>query len=151
MNVYTNFGESDDDKFYDCRYNIVPATGSTTDWTTVEFDPTQDYPVTQHLSSPHTCPSSPADMDLLSAGSNIRAIAINVGDTSANDVDLDGYLDNVVTVINHDVTTYDFEPPFIPPTNKDECKKDGWQTFINPAFKNQGECVSFVEKNENAH
>jgi hypothetical protein len=39
-----------------------------------------------------------------------------------------------------------------PPTNKDQCKKDGWKTFNNPTFKNQGECVSFVEHlNENGH
>jgi hypothetical protein len=30
------------------------------------------------------------------------------------------------------------------PANKDECKKGGWQTFDNPTFKNQGDCVSFV-------
>ncbi len=37
-----------------------------------------------------------------------------------------------------------------PPTNKDECKKDGWKTFNNPTFKNQGACVSYVVSNENA-
>lgn len=31
-----------------------------------------------------------------------------------------------------------------PPTSADECKKDGWMAFNNPAFKNQGDCVSFV-------
>lgn len=31
------------------------------------------------------------------------------------------------------------------PTNKDECKKDGWRSFTNPTFRNQGGCVSFVE------
>ena len=30
------------------------------------------------------------------------------------------------------------------PTDKDQCKNDGWKTFTNPAFKNQGDCVSFV-------
>jgi YVTN family beta-propeller protein len=30
------------------------------------------------------------------------------------------------------------------PTGKDQCKNDGWKTFTNPAFKNQGDCVSFV-------
>lgn len=35
------------------------------------------------------------------------------------------------------------------PVNKDECKKDGWTTFVNvntgqQIFKNQGDCVSFV-------
>ena len=30
------------------------------------------------------------------------------------------------------------------PTNKDDCKNGGWQTFENPSFKNQGDCVSFI-------
>ena len=28
--------------------------------------------------------------------------------------------------------------------DKDECKKGGWMNFINPSFKNQGQCVSFM-------
>jgi len=31
-----------------------------------------------------------------------------------------------------------------PPTSKDECKNGGWEMLNNPNFKNQGECVSFV-------
>jgi hypothetical protein len=30
------------------------------------------------------------------------------------------------------------------PTDKDQCKKDGYMTFNNPSFSNQGQCVSFV-------
>ena len=30
------------------------------------------------------------------------------------------------------------------PTNKDQCKNGGWQTFDNPTFKNQGECVAYA-------
>jgi hypothetical protein len=30
------------------------------------------------------------------------------------------------------------------PTDKDQCKQGGWQTFTQPTFKNQGDCVSFV-------
>ncbi len=30
------------------------------------------------------------------------------------------------------------------PTSKDQCKNDGWQTFTDPSFKNEGDCVSFV-------
>jgi hypothetical protein len=41
-------------------------------------------------------------------------------------------------------TTYDFENLVGPPTSKDECKNGGWQTFNNPTFKNQGDCVSYV-------
>jgi hypothetical protein len=28
------------------------------------------------------------------------------------------------------------------PTSKDQCKNGGWQTFNDPTFKNQGECVA---------
>ena len=34
--------------------------------------------------------------------------------------------------------------PSTGPTNKDQCKNYGWQTFTNPSFKNQGQCVSSV-------
>jgi hypothetical protein len=147
MNVYANFGVSDDLKFYDCRYNIVPTTGSTSEFTTVTFDPNQTYPVTTRTggsASPFACPAKPADMDLLSPGSNIRVIALNVGDTSTSDVGLDGYLDNVVVDANGYVITFDFEPA-LTPASKDECKKDGWMNFNAPSFKNQGACVSFLQ------
>lgn len=146
MNVYANFGESDDLKFYDCRYNIVPTTGSTSGFTTVTFDPTQAYPVTTRggaSASPFTCPAVPADMNLLSPDSNIRMFAISVGDTSANDLGVDGYYDNIVVDTTSGITTYDFEPA-LTPVSKDECKNGGWMTFNTPEFKNQGQCVAFV-------
>ena len=32
-----------------------------------------------------------------------------------------------------------------PPTNKDQCNKGGWKIFTIPQkFKNQGDCMSFV-------
>jgi hypothetical protein len=139
LSVYTNFGETDDNNFYDCRYNVVPTVGSTADWTTVTFDPTQAYSVTTRGSSPHTCPAVPADMDLLSPGSNVRVFALNMGDTSANDVGLDGYYDNVVVDVVGDVTVYDFEPT---PMTKDDCKDNGHEDF---GFANQGQCIRFVE------
>lgn len=110
LNVYANFGDSDFDKYYDCKYDVVPESGSTSDWTTVTFDPTQSYPVTERSDSPYTCPAIPADMENLNAGSTIRMVALNVGDTSGNDQDLDGYYDNVVVTKTEDVITYDFEP-----------------------------------------
>ena len=36
------------------------------------------------------------------------------------------------------------QPVLIAPTNKDQCKNDDWKNF--PQFKNQGQCVSFVER-----
>ena len=139
MNVYANFGESDPNKFYDCRYNVVPTTGSTGSFTTVTFDPTQSYPVTTRtgdFASPHTCPSVPADMDSLSTGSStIRVMALNVGDTSANDEGVDGYLDNVVVETTTKITTYDFEPAptatvTICKVNEAEDVLDGWTLHL---------------------
>jgi hypothetical protein len=40
-------------------------------------------------------------------------------------------------------TVYDFEVGRRP-TSKDDCKDGGWATFNDPAFKNQGDCVSFT-------
>ena len=111
--VYMNFGSSNPSKFYDCRYSVVPTTGSTGGFTTVTFDPTQSYPVTTRSgaeASPYTCPSVPAEMDALSSNSTIRAISLNVGDESANDTGVSGYLDKVVVNTDSSVTTYDFEP-----------------------------------------
>ena len=31
------------------------------------------------------------------------------------------------------------------PTSKDQCKHGGWKSFTSPSFKNQGQCVSWVE------
>ena len=42
-------------------------------------------------------------------------------------------------------------PPTAPaPTIKDQCKNGGWKTFTNPHFKNQGQCVSYIQANEKA-
>lgn len=34
--------------------------------------------------------------------------------------------------------------PSTEPTDKEQCKNNGWREFVNPSFKNQGDCVSFV-------
>lgn len=35
----------------------------------------------------------------------------------------------------------------VSPANADQCKNNGWKTFNNPVFKNQGDCVSWVQHN----
>jgi len=42
-------------------------------------------------------------------------------------------------------TTYNFELGRTPAT-KDDCKNGGWATFNDPAFKNQGDCISYVNQ-----
>ncbi len=36
------------------------------------------------------------------------------------------------------------------PTDKNQCKDNGWKTFNSPTFKNQGQCVSYVQSNDHA-
>ena len=49
-------------------------------------------------------------------------------------------------LVTYNGTVYDFEP-ILTPTSKDVCKDGGWSTFNTPAFKNQGDCVSFIASN----
>ena len=44
-------------------------------------------------------------------------------------------------------TIYDFELGRRPAT-KDDCKDGGWMTFNDPAFANQGDCVSYVNNSD---
>jgi hypothetical protein len=36
------------------------------------------------------------------------------------------------------------EVPAVVPTTNAQCKKGGWKTFTDPKFKNQGQCVAYV-------
>lgn len=50
-------------------------------------------------------------------------------------------------------TTYNFEP-FVNPSSKDDCKDNGWMTMADnhgASFKNQGQCVSWVQHNANGN
>jgi hypothetical protein len=63
--------------------------------------------------------------------------------------------DQVVTAENllltGDPTTIYPLPPVTPVlTDKNLCKKGGWKTFTNPSFKNQGQCVSYIQSNAKA-
>lgn len=136
MNVYANFGSSEANKFYDCRYDVVPTLGSTSAYTKVTFDLNQAYPVVTRTGvnkSPHTCPAKPADMEKLDAGSTIRMFSLNVGGTSASDTGLDGYLDNVVVNTKSTITTYDFEPDTTAPATPTGLKRVT-STDVNVAY-----------------
>jgi hypothetical protein len=139
-NVYANFGVSSSTKFYDCRYDVVPTSGSTGAFTTVTFDPLLNYPVTTRggaSASPFVCPASPAAMG---PGATLRAFSLNLGDTGDSDIGLDGYFDNVVVTTTAGETVYDFEPV---PQSKNDCMGGGWQDY-GTQFKNQGQCVKFI-------
>ncbi|MDQ6905588.1 MAG: hypothetical protein M3176_02045 [Chloroflexota bacterium] len=52
-------------------------------------------------------------------------------------------------LVNFNGTTYNFELYSVP-TDKNQCKDGGYKTFNPPTgpFKNQGQCVSYVENHE---
>lgn len=76
----------------------------------------------------------------LSAGGN--QVPFPTGTITAVDVliDVQGTADVSDITVNGVLQ----EPAPSTPTSKDACKNGGWQTFSNPSFKNQGDCVSFV-------
>ena len=43
-------------------------------------------------------------------------------------------------------TIYNFEVGRRP-SSKDDCKNGGWMTFNDPSFKNQGQCIKYVNDN----
>jgi hypothetical protein len=47
-----------------------------------------------------------------------------------------------VPISTGDIAVVDAQPPPPSPTTKDQCRNAGWRTF--GAFKNHGDCVSFV-------
>jgi hypothetical protein len=61
---------------------------------------------------------------------------VNIGSNNPSyDVEAD--------LVSFNDTMYDFEPTLTPAT-KDDCKRGGWASFNTPAFKNQGDCVSYI-------
>ena len=128
--------------FYDCRYSYVPTTG-VAGWNTFTV-------------LPGATPTSKGGQALCAStiganAGNILVFRLNGGDTSASDNGLVGAYD----LVNVNTTTYDYTndadgdgtPDTAPPTNKDQCKNGGWQTFNNPSFRNQGQCVSYTNHN----
>ncbi|MDO8552084.1 MAG: hypothetical protein Q7S01_00980 [bacterium] len=61
----------------------------------------------------------------------------------------DGTSEVVVDGFPLEITEINIPIPPVP-TNKNQCKNGGWETFTNPYFKNQGQCVSYVQANEKA-
>ena len=137
LNVYAEYPVPQN-AFYDCRFDYVPASGSSTSWTTATFAAT-DIPTAVTTRNEPTPPPvttpCPATLAGMPAGSNIKFVALNVGDTTAADTGLGGFFDNVVLSAASGSVTYDFDP------TKDACKGGG---FATGGYKNQGACIAAV-------
>lgn len=90
--------------------------------------------------------------DMLAANpkASLVEVAIYMGSTNPS------YTVNV-DAVNVNGTVYNFQtaestvPEVV--TAKDQCKKDGWKTLVtstNKSFKNQGQCVAYVESSANS-
>lgn len=98
---------------------------------------------------PGSTPRTWSDVLVSYPGVRVRVtdafLGIRIGEPYA-----DGYTENLDAVkfgVGSDVTIFDFELAPVVPQSKDECKKGGWATFTDVGFKNQGDCVSWVNHN----
>jgi YVTN family beta-propeller protein len=91
----------------------------------------------------------------ISVGNNPRRLAVDPTGTSvyvpqsssSGTVTVISTATNMVTgtiATGAGSTAIAFAVPTQGPTNKDQCKDGGWATFTNPEFKNQGQCIKFV-------
>ena len=95
-----------------------------------------------------TCPqSSPCTWNAIIAsypGATITGgFGINAGSGNAG---LDGAVDALSIAYDGGSVTYDFEP-YVTASSRESCKDGGWMTLKRAdgsAFKNQGDCVSYV-------
>lgn len=111
MNLYVNYSSATN--YGDCVYNVVATDGSA-GWHTLSFAPNGTYDVrTRSSAAPNVCPAKPTD---LPATAYVRAISLNVGDTSANDAGVSAYLDNVRVEKVTQTAVYDFEADTTKPT-----------------------------------
>jgi hypothetical protein len=78
----------------------------------------------------------------ISYTATIHAPSGNFHDQGTSDVDVS--ITGSAATLTETYTSSLAEPVLIVPTSKDQCKNNGWKNF--PQFKNQGECVSFVER-----
>lgn len=107
VNFYTLTPDPGDGSWYDCRFDYIASTGSTSAWTPLLFS-TADPADSKGDNLGGTCPSSPSDMP---AGSTVLFISVNLGDTSLNDSGVGGYYDNAQLTVGGSTTIWDFEEP----------------------------------------
>jgi len=99
-----------------------------------------------NMSVPNVFPSVGIDTDADAVLWNTHTVAYYStscpGDTFCRDIEWTGFVPSAKFVVE--------DPSVGPPTDKNSCKNNGWEIFNNPAFKNQGQCVSYVQANDHA-
>jgi hypothetical protein len=124
--------------FYDCRYTFV-ASSNAAGWNSMSFtgSTTPSASFFRHASCATTLGGNTGLLEFF---------RINGGDSSGNDNGMTAAYDLVEVSIGGSAKLYDFEP-YLVATNKDQCKKNGWQSVYRDdgsSFKNQGDCIQYA-------
>jgi hypothetical protein len=69
----------------------------------------------------------------------VDSVLFRTGGTAVPDVEDEGFVIDNLTLLSGPLLV-----------SMDQCKNDGWKTFVDPSFKNQGDCVSYVQSNAKA-
>lgn len=105
LNVYATIDNSNE--YYDCRFDYVPKVAAAKTRTATFNANAEPVHIQKRGSRIAECPATLKEMP---AGSYVRALAINVGDTTASDQGLAGYLDNIQVRKATTTYAYDFAP-----------------------------------------
>lgn len=105
LNVYATIDDSNE--YYDCRFDYVPQLAAAKTRTATFSSGAVPTNVQKRGTRIAACPATLKEMP---AGSHVRAFAISVGDTTASDAGLAGYIDNVRVRKATTTYAYDFAP-----------------------------------------
>lgn len=86
-------------------------------------------------------------MDNVSEDAFMGRVGVNLGTGPAGS--FLGNVDALALDFTGGETVYNFET--IADISKEECKDGGWQTFTEPEFRNQGDCVSYFASGGKTH
>jgi hypothetical protein len=124
LNIYVNtVATTVEPTFYDCKFDYVATRAADGKWSTLAMD-RADAPTTPPTArNSAVCGNSIAQ---LQPNDTITRIAINAGDTSANDAGMKGGFDNVFVKTKSSEVTYDFDPATVtPPAPVKACDQIG--------------------------
>jgi Ca2+-binding RTX toxin-like protein len=132
LNLYVDTAAVVPPAFYDCKFDYIATKAADGKWSTLAVDQTDVASVT--AKSGAVCGNSIAQ---LQPNDKITRIAINAGDTSANDAGMKGGFDNVFVKTKNSEITYDFDPAAVtPPAPVKACDNQNSLPLVDGTTRN---------------